>query len=144
MLGVELLDGVAKVLDREIGADLGIDEAAPDLVPVLGAGDPVLQPVGVVAEAVLLVAPSGEDLAGALVGDDEGEDGEAEEEEDEEEHDEEVDPEEPGDAAAGADDSGDGDDHEEDAEGDDGLLEELLALGAGAVAQPHAGPQDGD
>lgn len=73
-------------------AHLAFLQAAPDLTPVSVVVDALLEPVGVVPEAVLLVSPARDDLAGAGVGDDEGEDGEAEEEDDEEEHDEEVEP----------------------------------------------------
>ncbi|ONK69678.1 uncharacterized protein A4U43_C05F25580 [Asparagus officinalis] len=125
-------------------ANLAINQTAPDLPPILGALDPLLQPVGVVPEPVLLVASPGDNLAGSLVGDDEGEDGEAEEEDDEEEHDEEVDPEEEGVAAAGADEAAEGDDEEEDADGDDGGLQELLAVGGGAVGEPDAAGEDRD
>lgn len=84
------------------------------------------------------------DLAGAFIGDDEGEDGEAEEEDDEEEHDEEIDPEEPWNSATGADEAGEGDDEEEGTNGDDGLLEELLTVCAGAGGEPDAASEDGD
>lgn len=100
--------------------------------------------MGVIAEAVLLVAAAGHDLAGALIGDDEGEDGEEEEEEDEDKHDEEVDPEEEGVAAAGADETGEGDDHQEGAQHDQGCLQELLAVSSAAAGgQPYPAAQDG-
>lgn len=106
VLGIELLDRVVDILVSEIGTDLAVLQATLNLVPVLGVVDPVLKPVGVISELVLLVAAVGEDLSGALVGDGEGEDGEDGEEENKEEHDKEVDPEEPGDLAAGADETG--------------------------------------
>lgn len=106
VLGIELLDRVVDILVSEIGTDLAVLQATLNLVPVLGVVDPVLKPVGVISELVLLVAAVGEDLSGALVGDGEGEDGEDGEEENKEEHDKKVDPEEPGDLAAGADETG--------------------------------------
>ena len=48
------------------------------------------------------------------------------------EHYEEVEPKEAGDAAAGAGEASEGDDHEEDANGDDGSIEELVAVGGAA------------
>lgn len=136
--------GIFSILVGVSLADLAVDQAALDLVPVLGAVDPLLQPVRVIPELVLLVPFTGQGLPGALVGDHEGEDGEGEEEEDEEEHDEEVDPEEPGDAAARAHEARDGHHHEEHPERDDRLLEELLAVGVGTPGEPYAGPEDGD
>ena len=119
-------------------------QAAFDLVPVLGVVDPLLEPVGVVSEAVLLVAAVGDDLSGTLVGDGEGEDGEDSEEEDEEEHDEQVEPEEPGNLAARAHQPRQGHHHEEDAEHDHGLLQPALALRVGLVAQPYPAGEDRD
>jgi hypothetical protein len=144
MLGVELISGDVEVLVSEVGADLAVVQAALDLVPVLVVVDPLLEPVGVVSEAVLLVAAAGDDLSGALVGDGEGEDSEDGEEEDEEEHDEQIEPEEPGDLAARADQPRQGHHHEEDAEHDHGLLEPALALGVGLVAQPYPAGEDRD
>ena len=80
----ELRDGLVLVL--QFLADLGVLEAAPDPVPVLGVLDPLLQPVGVVPEPVLLVPPPRDGLPGALVCHNEGEDGEAEEDDDESRH----------------------------------------------------------
>lgn len=48
MLGVELLDGVVEVLVGEAGADLAVDQAALNLVPVLGVVHPLLQPIRVI------------------------------------------------------------------------------------------------
>ncbi|OAY76094.1 WAT1-related protein [Ananas comosus] len=140
----ELIEGLVALLEPL--ANLRVLQAAPDLGPVLGVVDALLEPVGVVAEAVLLEPAVGDGLAGALVGDEEGEEGEGEEEEDEEEHGEEVEPEEEGGPAAGADEAGDGDEHEEGAEDDERHREEALALGAGPAAaggEPHAAAEHG-
>lgn len=137
MFGVELFDGIAGEFVAEVGADFAVDQAAPDSVPVFVVVDPILEPVGVIAEAVLFVASVGEGFAGAFVGDGEGEDGEDEEEEDEEEHDEEVNPEEPFDAAAGADETGEGDQEEENSDDDDGGVEEFLTVGGALPAEPY-------
>ena len=139
----ELREGLVLVL--QFLTDLRILKAAPDLVPVLGVLDPFLQPVGVIPKPVLLVPSPGDGLPGALIGDDEGEDGEAEEDEDEDEHGEEVDPEQPGDAAAGADEPREGDHEEEHPDRDDRSGEVPLALGAvRALAQPDPRAQDRD
>lgn len=142
MLGIELVDGVIKILLVKIGADLAINETALDFFPVLAVVNPILEPIGVIAELVLLVALAGDGVAGAFVGDDEGEDSEGEEDDDEKEHDEEVEPEEPGDAAAGADEAGEGDDHQENAEDDHRLLQKLLADAVALPAQPDSGAED--
>lgn len=73
-------------------AHLTIRQATLDLSPILGAIDPLLQPMRVIPEVVLLIPFPGHHFPGALVGDHESEDGEEEEDEDEEEHDDEVDP----------------------------------------------------
>jgi hypothetical protein len=136
--------GPIPVLVLQFLADLGVLEAAPDPVPVLAVLHPLLQPVGVVAEPVLLVPSAGDGLAGALVGDDEGEDGEAEEDDDEDEHGDEVEPEEAVDAAAGADEAREGDEEEEHPERDHRRREVALALRAvGARRQPDAAAQHG-
>lgn len=124
--------------------NLPINQTTPYLVPVLSTTHPLLQPVRVIPELVLLIPFARHHLPGPLVGDREREYGKAEQEHDEEEHDEEVEPEEPGDAATGAEEAGEGDDHEEDAEGDGGALEEFLALGGGLAGEPDAGAEDGD
>lgn len=87
VLDVEIVHRVVQVLALEPAADLAIHQAALNLAPVIGVVHPLLQPIGVIPKSVLLVTPAGEGLAGALVGDDEGEDREAKEEDDEEEHD---------------------------------------------------------
>lgn len=80
------------VLVLQALARLALHQAAPDAPPVLGGLHPPLEPVGVVTEAVLREPAAGDGVAGALVGDDEGEEGEADKEDDEEEHDDEVEP----------------------------------------------------
>lgn len=85
---VELLHGITGESLVEFTADLAVDQAALDSVPVFAAVHAILEPVGVIAEPVLLVASVGQDLTGAFVGDGEDEDGEDEEEDDEDEHDE--------------------------------------------------------
>lgn len=144
VLLIQLRDGIVEILVPKRRADLAINKATLDLIPVLGAVDPLLQPVRIVPKPVLLVPFLGKHFAGAFVGDGEGEDGESEQDDDEEEHDEEVDPEEPRDSAAGADEAGERDQHEENAENDDGLVQKLLALGAALLAQPHSGYDDRD
>lgn len=138
----ELIEGL--VLLQQTLADLAVLEAALDLGPVFAVVDPLLKPVGVVPETVLLETLAGDGLTGALVRDDEGEDGEAEEKDDEEEHDEEIDPEEPRDAAAGADEPRERDDHQEHADGYHRPLEELLAVGAPPRRQPYPAAEDRD
>jgi hypothetical protein len=118
--------------------------AAPDLGPIPRVLDPLLQPGGVVPEAVLLVPPAEDDPPDAAVGDDEGEDGECEEEHDEEEEREEVEPKEAGCAAERPGEAREGEREEEHAQRDDGPLEEQLAVGGDAVAEPRAAAQPDD
>lgn len=144
MLLIKLLCGFIDGTLSEAFADLTVLNAALDPSPVACLFHSLLQPIRVVSEPVLLVAPVGHHLAGALVGDDEGEDCEAEEEENEEEHDAEVEPEQPRDPAAGAHEACEGDEHEEGAYAYDRPLEKFLAVGVGFGGQPYSAAQDGD
>jgi len=141
---VKLVNGDAGVAAAESGAHVGVNQTALDPVPILIAVDSPLQPIRVIADVVLFIPSIRQNLAGAAVRDGEREDGEAEAEENEEEHGAEVEPEEAGDAAASADETGDGDEHEEDAEDDDWLVEETLALGGCIFPEPDPGGEDGD
>lgn len=85
---------------KQLLADFTIRQTTPNLTPIIV--DPLLQPIGVFSKPILLVASTWNRLAGALVGDDEGEDREAEEKQDQQKHHEQVDPEQPRDAAAGS------------------------------------------
>ena len=102
--------------------NLTILQATPDLIPILITINPLLQPIRIIPQPVLLIPPAGNSLAGAGICHHKGENGETEEDHDEDEHDEEVDPEKPSHAAARADEAGEGDDGEEDSEGDDRLF----------------------
>lgn len=93
---------------------------------------------------ILLIPSIRQNLAGAAVGDGEGEDGETETEEYEEEHSEEVKPEETRDTTASSDESGNRDEHEEDPENDDWFVEETLALGGCIFAEPDPGGENWD
>lgn len=134
--------GLGTVGLPEFLTDIAIGQTGLDLIPVLCAVDPLLQPVGVVSQPILLVPFFRKDLSGPLVGDDKGEDGEAKKEDYEEEHHHQVDPQEPCNATPGADEAGQGHHHEEDSDGDDGSIQKLLAVGAGPCAQPDSSAQD--
>lgn len=69
---------------------------------------------------------------------------ETEQQDNEQEHDEQVRPEKPRHATTRADDAGDGDEHEEDADGDDWLLQEALAFSCALAGKPDSGDEDGD
>jgi hypothetical protein len=127
------------------GAGVAVAEAGADGGPVLRVGDAVAEPSAVVGELVLGEAAAHDDLAGAAVGDGEGEDDEEEEREDDEEHGEEVEAEQPGLAVAGAGEAHEGDDHEDEPHHDDGPLQEADAVGGvGPRRQPDAAAKDRD
>lgn len=102
--------------------NLTILQTTPDLIPITITINPLLQPIRIIPQAVLLIPPAGNRLAGAGICDHKGENGETEEDHDEDEHDKQVDPEKPCHAPARADEAGKGDDGKEDSEGDDGLF----------------------
>lgn len=59
-------------------ADIAVCQATLDLAPVLTVIDPLLQPIRVIPQSILLVSSPRNNLSNALVGDDECEDCEAE------------------------------------------------------------------
>lgn len=119
-------EGVA--VGGEIPADVGLDEAALDVAPVVVVEDVVLEIVVEVPGAVLPEAAVGDLLAHVLVGDEEGEDGEDDEGQDEEEGDQQVEVEQEVDPAEGAGDAQEGDQHHEYASQHEGHLQHLLAV----------------
>ena len=131
-----------------VEAHLGVPEASPDAGPVGGVVDLLLEPGGVIADAVLLVGDVGQGLGGGGVRDDEGEDGEGDAGQDEDHEEEQVDAQEDADAEEGGHQRDDRHRGDEDAEAEDGLVEELEAhlrvLGGEPRAQPgHAAAQEG-
>lgn len=83
-------------------------------------------------------------MAGAFVGDNEGEDGEAKKQHNQQEHDEQVKPKEQRNSAAGANQTGQGDQHEKNSENNHRLFEELLAHCSATFGEPNTGTDDGD
>jgi hypothetical protein len=134
--------GFGFVLGVQSAADFGIGDAALDLGPVGGVVDALLEPVGVVAELVLLVAFARDRIPRAGVGDHEREDGEAEEEHDEEEHDEQVDQEQEALVAPRADHAGQRHQQDEHAQRDDRVLQKPHAHRVVRVRQPHSHADD--
>lgn len=72
-------------------ANVGVNQTSSNAIPVVGIQDVVLQPMGEVREAVLLVASSGHHLPHPFVGHQKREDGESDETQDDEEDEGQVD-----------------------------------------------------
>lgn len=89
---VELVDGYTSVATTESGTHVGVNQAAPDPVPILSIANSLLQPVRVITYTVLLIPSIRQNLTGAAVRDHEGKDGKTEPEEYEKEHSEKVKP----------------------------------------------------
>lgn len=111
MLGIELLNGIIKILIIKAWTNFAVDQTTLNLVPILSIIHSLLQPVWVISQSVLLIPSSGQGLTGSFVGHDEGHDGEAKQDHNQQEHHNQVDPQEPGDSAARAYEAGQGDDH---------------------------------
>lgn len=92
MLRIELLEVVIDILISETRTNLAVGQATLNLIPILSIANPLLQPIGVITEPILLIPTTRHDLPCALVGDSEGEDGENREKKNEEEHYEKVTP----------------------------------------------------
>lgn len=112
-------------------ADLTILQTTLNLVPIIDTINAVLQPIGVIPKAVLLIPLTRQGLASTFVGDNKGKDGEAKEEENKEEHDKKVNPEEPCHPATRPDEPSQGHQQDEDTQYDDGGVQKALALGVG-------------
>lgn len=138
----ELIGG--DIVLAELGADIGLSEASPDLVPVSGIGDVVPQPRREPFQPVLLVGAAGDDVAAVGMTDDEGEDEEDEEEADEEPHTEEVEGQKALLVPVSADESGEGDEQDEDAEEGHRPAEEVDALVVRLGRQPDPGGDYGN
>lgn len=144
MLSIELLNGVVHILVSKTATNLTIMQATLNLVPILGIANPLLQPIGVITEPVLLIPTIGHGLPSTLVGNSKDKDGKDEEKNYEEEHDQKVEPEEPRNTATSSDQASYGDHHEKNAECDDGFVEPTLARGVGLSAQPYPSTEDWD
>lgn len=105
-----------------------------DHPPILPIAHPLLQPVRVVPQPILLVSLPRYRLADALVRHDQGEDGEGSHGKDQQEEEEDVDAEEDGVPEARADDAQHRHDEKEDAHDEEGQLEEPLAFRGGLDA----------
>ena len=95
MLSMELLNGVVHILVSKTCTNLTILQATLNIVPILGIGNPLLQPIGVITKPILLIPTTRQGLPSTLVGNSKGKDGKHEEKNYEEEHDQKVEPEEP-------------------------------------------------
>ncbi|KAL6979285.1 hypothetical protein U1Q18_020950 [Sarracenia purpurea var. burkii] len=132
-------------LPPQLCTNLGIPNTRSDLAPVALTRHSLFQPPGVILQVILLVGPIRHRPAGALVGDDVGEDDEDDDGSDDEEHGPQVDVHEEGLAIAGAGEARQGDEHDGDSDDDDRPLEEFQAVGgADAGAQPYSAAEDGD
>jgi len=144
VLPVEFHGALPHGTTEAAAAHARLREAALDLPPRLRLGDPRLQPVGVVPEAVLPVVPA-PGRHGALAGDHEREHGEREHGDDEQEQEDHVHPEERRGGVAAPAGAGEADEREQQqraAERDDGDLQGALALrGGGAREEEHARAQ---
>ena len=89
---VKLIDGDTGVATTESRTHVGVNQAAHDPVPILSIANSLLEPVRVITYTVLLIPSIRQNLTGAAVGDDKGEDGKTEPEEYEKEHSEKVKP----------------------------------------------------
>lgn len=142
MLGIELLNAFIKMLISELRANLAINQAAPDLIPILSAIHSLLQPVRVITQSVLFITSSGHNFTRPFVRHNESEDCEAKEEHNQQEHYHQVQPKQPRDSTTRANQTGQGDDHQEDAENDDGFVEKLLTFRHPLIRQPDSGPEN--
>ena len=95
MLSIELLNGVVHILFNKTGTNLTILQATVNIVPILGIGNLLLQPIGVITKPILLIPMIRQGLPSTLVGNSKDKDGKHEEKNYEEEHDQKVEPEEP-------------------------------------------------
>lgn len=86
LLRIKLLNSFANLVLAQALTHLAILQTALDPVPVLGVVNPLLQPIGVIPEPILLIPLPRQNLSGTLVSDHKGEDGEAEEKHDQEKH----------------------------------------------------------
>jgi len=93
VLIIKLVNSFANIFVRKSRTNFAVNQTTPDLFPVLGAINSLLQPVGVVPQPVLLVSSARDDFSGTLVGDDESEDSEAKQYDDQEKHDQQIGPE---------------------------------------------------
>lgn len=87
LLAEEVVNSITSKPIMELGADLAVDQATLDLVPVLGVAHSFLKPIRVITKPVLLIPFTRQHLTRTLVGNDESEDGEAENEYNQQEHD---------------------------------------------------------
>ena len=94
MLSMELLNGVVHILVSKTCTNLTILQATLNIVPILGIGNPLLQPIGVITKPILLIPTIRQGLPSSLVGNSD-KDGKHEEKNYEDEHDQKVEPEEP-------------------------------------------------
>lgn len=141
---VEVFNVNAGITSAVSGANVGVHQTTPDPFPIFSIGDTFLQPIGVIADMILLIPSIGYNLAGATVSDGECEDCERESEENEKEHREQVKPEEARDTATSADETCDRDEHKEDSENHDWFVEETFALGSCIFAEPDPGGENWD
>ena len=133
----ELIGGDVVLI--ELGADIGLRKASPDLVPVPGIGDVVPQPRREPFQTVLFEGAAGDDVAAVGTSDDEGEDKENQEEADEDRHTEEVECQKAFSVPVSADETGEGDEQDENAEKGHRPPKEVDALVVRLRRQPDPG-----
>lgn len=122
-----------QILILQTLANFAVLQATPDLPPVLVAADPLLQPVRIISQSVLLIPPPRNNFTNTLIGNNKSKDGEAENQHNQNKHDKEIDPKEPGHATPGTNQPSKRDDHEKDTQSDNGSIKKLLTVGAGTI-----------
>lgn len=137
-----------KLISRDIilgklGADIGLRQTGPNLQPMGGIGDVVLEPVGEAVEAVLPVSPAGNGITAIATSDEESTDEKDEKQGYEDGHTEKIESQKALLVPISTHKAGEGDQQDEDAEQDDGPSEGVDALVVGLRGQPDPGSYDG-